>query len=118
MGGKAGRQSLAETLRRAVRGSGRTLSAVALAVGLLIPTQKAEIERFIAANGWELVGWYVDECKSGSRIEGRDEFKRALADAALDVYDVLVPYDTTRHGRSGIDIMTTAQMLKQLGKHV
>jgi DNA invertase Pin-like site-specific DNA recombinase len=57
-----------------------------------IPRQKNEIERFIASNEWEFVGHYVDECKSGATVAGRDDFKRMLRGGANDEYDIVVPY--------------------------
>jgi DNA invertase Pin-like site-specific DNA recombinase len=78
-----------------------------------IPSQKEAIERFVTSNGWTFVGYYVDECKSGSKIEGRDEFQRMMRDAANREFDVLVPFDTTRFGRDGFDILTSAKTLKR-----
>src|SRR5262245_37331027 len=83
-----------------------------------IGTQKADIKRYIEARGWQFVGWYVDECKSGSRIEGRDEFQRAMRDATNNGYDVLVCYDAKRYGRKRLGILGSAQTLKMLGKRL
>lgn len=74
-----------------------------------IPTQKAEIERFAAARGWTIVGWYIDESKSGSKIEGRDEFARMMRDAANGDFDVIVVYDINRFGRDGTDIIASSR---------
>jgi site-specific DNA recombinase len=84
-----------------------------------IPTQKAEIERLAARNGWALLRHYIDEAKSGAKIEGRDEFKRLMRDAANGQFDAVVVYDVTRFSRNGIDILNSARTLKDdFGVHV
>src|SRR5262245_45453168 len=77
-----------------------------------IPTQKEAIEAFCKAMGGILVHIYVDECKSGAKTDGRDEFKRMLTDAANGELDVIVPFDATRFARDGVDIVSTAKFLK------
>jgi DNA invertase Pin-like site-specific DNA recombinase len=64
--------------------------------------------------GWHLVRHYVDESRSGAKVDGRDAFKRMLADAARGEFDIIVFYDATRFGRDGLDILNTAKSLKQL----
>ena len=44
-----------------------------------IPRQKAEIERFVSSNNWTLFGHYVDESKSGSSMDGRDDASIGLS---------------------------------------
>src|SRR5262245_52859985 len=84
-----------------------------------IPTQKEAIEAACEAAGWQLVGHYVDECKSGAKTDGRDDFRRLLRDAAAGQFDVVVPFDFTRFARDGVDIVSTAKVLKaELGIHV
>ncbi|MHB8972625.1 MAG: recombinase family protein [Pirellulaceae bacterium] len=78
-----------------------------------IPTQREKIQDFAKANGWTVVKWYIDECRSGAKIEGRDQFKLMMKDAALEKFDVVVPFDTTRFGRDGVDILGSAKFLKQ-----
>ena len=84
-----------------------------------IPIQKAAIERFVSLNDWTFVRFYVDESKTGSKIAGRHEYQRMMRDAANGQFDLIVPFDTSRFGRDGIDILTSARTLKQdFGVHV
>jgi DNA invertase Pin-like site-specific DNA recombinase len=77
-----------------------------------IPRQREAIDATCQRNGWRLVRHYVDECKSGAKTEGRDDFKRMLQDAAKGEFDVVVPFDATRLARDGVDIVSTAKVLK------
>lgn len=79
-----------------------------------IPRQKAAIEKFIANNDWEFTGHYVDESRSGSTIEGRDNYKRMLKDAANGLFDIIVIDDIDRFARDGSDIISESKMLKTL----
>lgn len=86
-----------------------------------IPSQKEAIERFASQQGWQLVGWYVDESKSGSKIEGREQFQKMMKDAARDPrpFDVVTVYDVTRFGRNGMDILDSSRTLaRDFGVHV
>jgi len=78
-----------------------------------IPRQKEEIEKFISNNGWDFVGHYIDECKSGAKIEGRDDYKRMKRDATNDQFDIVVIYDITRFARDGSDIIGESRFLKR-----
>jgi DNA invertase Pin-like site-specific DNA recombinase len=78
-----------------------------------IPRQKEEIATLCRSEGWNLVRHYEDECKSGAKVDGRDDFKRMLSDAARDGFDLIVFYDATRLGRDGVDILSTAKFLKE-----
>src|SRR5688572_11562756 len=84
-----------------------------------IPNQQAGIEQFVNASGWRLVDWYVDECKTGSKIEGRDAFQQMMRDAANDRFNVIVVFDVTRFGRDGMDVLESAKTLaRSFGVHV
>ena len=78
-----------------------------------IPEQKTGIEAKCRAEGWILVRFYVDECKSGAKTAGRDAFNRMVRDAQAGELDIIVPYDNTRFGRDGVDIVSTAKLLKE-----
>jgi DNA invertase Pin-like site-specific DNA recombinase len=43
-----------------------------------IPNQQHDITRFVKAQGWKLTRFYVDECKSGAKLAGRDEFQQMM----------------------------------------
>jgi len=76
-----------------------------------IPTQKEAIEHFCRANGWTFISHYVDESKTGSKVEGRDGFQKMLKDASSGVFDIIVIYDISRFARDGVDILKTAKSL-------
>jgi len=67
-----------------------------------IPRQRKAIEQFCQQKGWTFVGHYVDEAKSGSKVDGRDDFGRMMADAAKGKFEIVVP----------VDIVGTAKDLK------
>src|ERR1051325_10845782 len=76
-----------------------------------IPVQRQCIEDFCRRNEWKLTKHYVDESKSGSKIEGREDFQRMLKDAALEQFDLVVVYDADRFARDGVDILGQAKFL-------
>jgi site-specific DNA recombinase len=77
-----------------------------------IPNQKDEITRYLKASGWSFTRFYVDECKSGAKIAGRDAYQQMMRDAANGLFDIIVVFDMTRFGRDGLNILTSAQTLK------
>jgi DNA invertase Pin-like site-specific DNA recombinase len=64
-----------------------------------IPTQRNGIESHIERHDWTFLKHYVDECKSGSKIAGRDAFQQMMRDAASNNFDVLVVYNINRFSR-------------------
>ena len=58
-----------------------------------IPIQKKAIEDFCHRNDWRFLTHYVDESKTGSKIAGRDAFQQMMKDAAVQKFDVIVPFD-------------------------
>ncbi|MBN1362563.1 MAG: recombinase family protein [Sedimentisphaerales bacterium] len=79
-----------------------------------IDTQKKDIGLFCEREGYMLTRFYVDECKTGKQIAGRDEFQQMLKDAANDHFEVVVAWDISRFARDGLDIMNNADALKRL----
>lgn len=77
-----------------------------------IPRQKADIEKFCLSNNFQLIDFYVDESKTGSKIDGRDSFKRMMQDAANDKFDIIIVYDIDRFARDGADIIEQSKLLK------
>jgi site-specific DNA recombinase len=75
--------------------------------------QKPRCEAVAQQNGWEFVRHYVDECKSGSKIAGRDDFQQAMRDAANGLFDILIPFDIDRFARDGLDILNSARTLRR-----
>ena len=79
-----------------------------------IPRQKESIEKFIQSQeGWQFLKHYVDESKSGGKIDGRIEFQQMIIDAANNNFDVVVIYDIDRFARDGSDIITQSNLLKK-----
>jgi DNA invertase Pin-like site-specific DNA recombinase len=76
-----------------------------------IPIQRDAIAAFSARQGWDLVAVYTDEAKSGAKVTGRGDYQRMLADARAGRFDVIIPFDLTRLGRDGLDILGAARDL-------
>lgn len=77
-----------------------------------IPTQRKAIETHINRHKWKFLKHYIDECKSGSKIAGRDAFQQMMRDAASNRFDVLVVYNINRFSRDGFDILASSKTLK------
>lgn len=80
--------------------------------------QVQENRDVIAAKGWELVDEYVDEGKSGTKVKGRDEYQRLLADMALDRFDIIVIKSQDRLNRNTRDWYIFADHLNKSGKRL
>lgn len=52
--------------------------------------QVEECRDCIRTQGWALVGEYVDEGKSGTKVRGRDEYRRLFEDLEEDKFDIIV----------------------------
>ena len=52
--------------------------------------QVEECRDCIKAQGWDLVDEYIDEGKSGTKIKGRDEYKRLLEDLESSRFEIIV----------------------------
>lgn len=81
-----------------------------------IGNQRHTIKEYCERNGWTLDRLYVDECKTGSKIAGREAFQEMLRDAATGKFDVVVVLDIDRLARDGTDIVSTAKTLKMAFK--
>ena len=79
-----------------------------------IPNQKLKIQEFCERNGWQLVTFYVDESKTGSKIAGRDDFQRMMLDATKGNFSIVVVLDIKRFSRSGLDTANASETLKRL----
>lgn len=78
-----------------------------------LETQREQIKAFVKRNGWKFICQYEDKCKSGAKIEGRDDFQRMIKDARDKEFDVIVVFDISRFARDGSDIIGTAKFLKE-----
>ncbi|MUZ65617.1 recombinase family protein [Agrobacterium vitis] len=63
--------------------------------------QAEAIRHYAEARGIEIVRTYADEGKSGLSIDGRDAFKRLIADVTEDRadFEIILVYDVSRWGR-------------------
>lgn len=68
-----------------------------------LPKQIEECKDSIKRNGWILVDQYVDEGKSGTRTDGRKEYKRLYADMLERKFDVIVIKSQDRLMRNTLD---------------
>jgi site-specific DNA recombinase len=80
-----------------------------------IPNQKQVIESYCKCEGYEFVTHYVDESKSGAKIEGRDSFKAMIDDGKAGKFSVIFFYDTSRFSRDSVDFGSVARDLKNHG---
>lgn len=57
-----------------------------------IESQLRELPAFVAAQGWELVGTYIDDGKSAAtgKLDARDGFARLVRDAEAKKFDIVV----------------------------
>lgn len=75
-----------------------------------IDDQVKACTEYIDKEGYELVGIYKDAAQSG-RTSTRADFKRLIADAKKDVYDIVVLWHTDRINRSVINSLITLAKL-------
>ncbi|GAG83314.1 unnamed protein product, partial [marine sediment metagenome] len=80
--------------------------------------QKESIKKFAAYNNWEFLHHYEDESLSGAKTENRNAFNEMIKDAQDKTFNFIVCCDITRFARDGLDILTTAKLLKQYDIHV
>jgi len=67
-----------------------------------IPDQRKAIERYASEEGFEVLGWYLDDAVSGTSTEGRREFLRLIDDAQKQNgsgFRYVLTYDVKRFGR-------------------
>jgi DNA invertase Pin-like site-specific DNA recombinase len=53
--------------------------------------------------GWELVGFYIDEGKTGTTTKRRNDYKKMLRDIEEDLFDIVVCKDQDRLQRNTLD---------------
>ncbi len=80
--------------------------------------QVQENKDIIASKGWELIDGYVDEGKSGTKIKGRNEYQRLLADMDGDKFDIIVIKSQDRLQRNTKDWYVFADHLNKSGKRL
>lgn len=73
--------------------------------------QRAELEQFIQARGWELDGVYEDQM-SGAK-QSRPGLTRLLEDAAAGKFEAVAVWKLDRFGRSLVDCLNNIQHLER-----
>lgn len=67
--------------------------------------------------GWEYVGVYADEAKTGTR-DDRENFRRLLADCRAGRIDLVITKSISRFARNTVALLETVRELKELGVDV
>lgn len=67
--------------------------------------------------GWEYVGVYADEAKTGT-LDGRENFQRLLADCRSGKIDRVLTKSVSRFARNTVTLLETVRELKSLGVSV
>ena len=67
--------------------------------------------------GWEYVGVYTDEAKTGTK-DSRENFQRLLADCRSGKIDHIITKSVSRFARNTVDTLTTVRKLKDAGVEV
>lgn len=75
-----------------------------------LPAQKEAIEAYAQAQGYEIVGWYVDEAISGATLD-RPELQRLLSDAEAGMFSAVLVAKMDRVAR---DLMAQLWIEKEL----
>ena len=78
--------------------------------------QRNNLKRFAETHGLILGPRWYTEFVSGRSVAKRDAFKQFLADAELDLYDVLLVDHTSRFGRNQEESIRYKRELSRLGK--
>ncbi len=70
-----------------------------------IEDQRRAIQRHAVAQGWEVVGWFMDDAISGAFSENRSDFQRMIAAAQQQPrpFDTVLVYDISRFSRGDND---------------
>ncbi|WP_144527203.1 recombinase family protein [Bacillus pumilus] len=71
--------------------------------GYSLPAQKERLSAFVASQGWDIVGFYIDEGLSAKDMN-RDNLQKMLTDISHGSIDVVLVYRLDRLTRSVIDL--------------
>lgn len=102
---------------------GRSLTTVRAAIYARVSTtnhgqdvtlQTRELEQFVEARGWHVVGQYLDVGISGAR-DSRPELNRLMADAHRRKFDVVVVWKFDRFARSVSHLLRALETFNALG---
>ena len=68
-------------------------------------------------SGWEYVGVYADEAKTGTK-DSREDFQRLLADCRAGKVDMVITKSISRFARNTVTLLETVRELKAIGVDV
>ncbi|MDD7640826.1 MAG: recombinase family protein, partial [Subdoligranulum variabile] len=78
--------------------------------------QKNTYQKIIEDNpNWEYAGSYSDEAVTGTKAYLRGGFQQMIADAAADVFDMVIVKDVPRFARNMKECLVYVDRLKSLG---
>ena len=81
-----------------------------------LSAQKSYFENKISQNpNWTLIGGYVDEGISATRVKNRDNFLQMIKDAKSDKFDLILTKEITRFARNTLDSLSYTQDLLRHG---
>lgn len=66
-------------------------------------------------NNWIFSGIYADEARSGTRMDGRDEFLKMMRDCRHGQHDYIITKSVTRFARNTVDSIKAIRELKAMG---
>jgi len=84
-------------------------------LGVSLSAQEEALKNYAAALGYEVIGVYKDEGKSGKDIKGRQAMVRMLTDAKNKKFQAIFIYKLDRFSRSLRDLIETIEKLKDWG---
>ena len=83
-----------------------------------LSAQVSYYAKLIQSNGgWEYVGVYADEAKTGTKDE-RENFQRLIADCKAGKVDMVITKSVSRFARNTVTLIETVRELKSIGVDV
>lgn len=83
--------------------------------GYSIQAQMREIEEFCKKNEYSLIGTYIDEAKSGTTTDKRDQFKKMIDDSKRGDFKAVVVHKLDRFARDRYDSAMYRKLLRDNG---
>lgn len=80
-----------------------------------LESQQRFFAEYSLKNGYELVGIYADEGKSGTKMKNRTQLLKLLSDAKKGIFELVLIKDVSRLARNTLDFLTSIRNLKSLG---
>ena len=82
-------------------------------------SQVAYYNRMIGErNNWIFSGIYADEDRSGTKMNGRDEFQKMMQNCRRRQHDYIITKSVTRFARNTVDLLQSVRELKSYGAQV